>query len=262
MVKKPSLESLGLDLLHTTVGERVRCLTLPFGTCAGFFAAGHAGWWWVAAICAVLQAFFTYASVSHDLLHRTLRLPAWLNEVLLCAIEGMSFRSGHAFRVTHLHHHQKFPHEDDLEGAAARMSWRGALLDGMTAQYRLWWWALRHSRGGSRRWILFEGIAVLLGAAWCLTTPVGTAYLAVTVAGSWVFPLMTSFMPHDAGGEDPLRQTRLFRGRVVAWLGLEHLYHLEHHLYPQVPHQRWPELAKRLDPYFAEQGLQPIVLWR
>jgi beta-carotene hydroxylase len=261
-MKKPSLESLGLDLLQTTVGERVRCLTLPFATCVGFFAAGNAGWWWAAAICAVLQSFFTYASVSHDLLHRTLRLPAWLNEVLLCLIEVMSFRSGHAFRVTHLHHHQKFPDVDDLEGAAARMSWWGALLDGMTAQYRLWWWALRHSQGKNRQWILGEGIAVLPWAAWCLTHPVGMIYLVVSVAGSWVFPLMTSFMPHDANGEDPLRQTRLFRGRVVAWLSLEHLYHLEHHLYPQVPHQRWPELAKRLDPFFAEQGLQPIVLWR
>jgi beta-carotene hydroxylase len=73
---------------------------------------------------------------------------------------------------------------------------------------------------------------------------------------------MTSFMPHDASTDDPLRQTRLFRGRVVAWLSWEHLYHLEHHLYPQVPHQRWSELARRLDPYFADQGIKPIILWR
>jgi 2-polyprenyl-6-methoxyphenol hydroxylase-like FAD-dependent oxidoreductase len=37
---------------------------------------------------------------------------------------------------------------------------------------------------------------------------------------------------------------------------------LEHHLYPQVPHHRWPELARRLDAYFAGCGVQPIVLWR
>jgi len=261
-MKKPSLESLGLDLLETTHGERLRCLLLPFLTCIGFFLVGAHGWWWLALLCAVLQSFFTYASVSHDLVHRTLRLPAWLNEILLSLIEGLSFRSGHAFRVSHLNHHQKFPHDDDVEGAAAKMSWWRALLDGMTAQPRLYVWALRRAKGSSRRWILGEGITILLWAAWCCTSPVGIAYLVITLAGSWIYPFMTSFMPHVASGDGPLHQTRLFRGRVVAWLSVEHLYHLEHHLYPQVPHQRWPELAKRLDPFFAEQGLKPIILWR
>ena len=261
-MKKPALESLGLDLLQTTVWERVRGLLLPFFTCAGFFAAGSHGWWGLALGSAVLQSFFTYASISHDLVHRTLRLPPWLNETLLCLIEGISFRSGHAFRATHLHHHRKFPDESDLEGAAAGMSWWGALADGLTAQGRLWLWALRHTKGRPRRIILAEGSAILIGAALCLTTPVSAAYLFVTVAGSWVYPLMTGWMPHDATAGNPLRQTRLFRGKVAAWLTLEHLYHLEHHLYPQVPHQRWPELARRLDPFFASQGIQPIVLWR
>lgn len=262
-MRKPSLESLGLDLLQTTVAERVRCLILPFLTCAGFFAVGQHGWWWAALMCAVIQSYFTYASVSHDLVHCTLRLPVWLNEGLLGGIELMSFRSGHAFRATHLHHHQKFPHEDDLEGAAASMSWLGALVDGLTAQPRLWWWAVKHTSGKNRRWIVGEGAAILLWAAWCLTSPVGTAYLLLILAGSWLYPFMTSFVPHSsAGGHDPLRQTRLFRGRVVALLSCEHLYHLEHHLYPQVPHQRWSQLARRLDPFFAEQGIKPIILWR
>ncbi|WP_052573485.1 fatty acid desaturase [Haloferula sp. BvORR071] len=261
-MKKPSLESLGLDLLETTPGERWRCLLLPFATCAGFFAAAREGWWWLALICAALQSFFTYASVSHDLVHRTLKLPAWLNESLLSLIEGLSFRSGHAFRASHLNHHQKFPHDDDLEGAAAKMSWWRALLDGVTAQARMWCWALRRAKGAGRWWLLGEAAGIALWAGWCCTSPVGIAYLAITVAGSWVYPFMTSFMPHIAGGEDPLHQTRLFRGKVVAWLSLEHLYHLEHHLYPQVPHQRWPELARRLDPFFAEQRIQPVILWR
>ena len=135
MITKPSLESLGTDLLRTSLWERVRCLVLPFATCAGFFVAAVRGWWIAAVACAVAQSFFTY-------------------------------------------------------------------------------------------------------------------------------PLMTSYMPHDASAADPLRQTRLYRGRVVAWLACEHLYHLEHHLYPQVPHQRWPELARRLDPFFAQQGVEPIILWR
>lgn len=259
---KPSLESLGSDLLQTTIWERVRSLAFPFLTCIGFFAFGAQGWWLLALVCSVLQSFFTYGSVSHDLVHRTLRLPTWLNEVLLFLIEGLSFRSGHAYRLTHLHHHQKFPHPDDLEGAAAKMTWLGALLDGLTAQWRLWFWALRRSRGANRNVVILEAVAVMLWAAFCCSSLVGTAYLVVTVAGSWVFPFITSFMPHNADSDDPLKQTRLYRGRVIAFLSFEHLYHLEHHLYPQVPHHRWRDLALRLDPFFAAQGIQPIILWK
>ena len=71
-----------------------------------------------------------------------------------------------------------------------------------------------------------------------------------------------SYLPHVAEGTEALHQTRLFRGRVLAWIAFDHLYHLEHHLYPQVPHHRWAELAQRLDPYFAEQNIPAHVLWR
>ncbi|RYD36918.1 MAG: stearoyl-CoA 9-desaturase [Verrucomicrobiaceae bacterium] len=116
--------------------------------------------------------------------------------------------------------------------------------------------------GGNRRWVIGEGVAVVLWAVWCSRFPVGLAYLLVTVAGSWIHPFMTSFVPHDAGQNHPLRRTRLFRGRVLELLSFGHLYHLEHHLYPQVPHQRWRELARRLDPFLVEQGVKPVILWR
>ncbi|RYD36919.1 MAG: hypothetical protein EOP86_04730 [Verrucomicrobiaceae bacterium] len=172
-MKKPSLDSLGLDLLETTVGERVWSLGLPFLTCAGFFAAAAAGWWELALGCAVLQSYFTYASVSHDLAHRTLRLPRWLNGILLSLIEGMSFRSGHAFRVTHLEHHRHFPDaEKDPEGAVAGMPWWRALLEGLIAQPRWWFWALGRARaetGGGlsgKGWRLSCGRSGVHGFRW------------------------------------------------------------------------------------------------
>jgi hypothetical protein len=51
-----------------------------------------------------------------------------------------------------------------------------------------------------------------------------------------------------ASGKEPLSQTRLFRGRLVQLIAFNHLYHLEHHLYPAVPHHHWKSLADRLDP--------------
>jgi beta-carotene hydroxylase len=81
------------------------------------------------------------------------------------------------------------------------------------------------------------------------------------VVGAWVIPLVTSYLPHDPGGEGELSQTRAFRGVVLAVLALGHLYHLEHHLYPAVPHHNWPELARRLDPYLRRAGVKPVRLW-
>ena len=80
------------------------------------------------------------------------------------------------------------------------------------------------------------------------------------IAGSWVYPFITAYLVHDADGSGELMQTRLFRGRVLSLLALEHLYHLEHHLYPQVPHHNWPRLARRLDPYFEGLGIEPVKL--
>jgi beta-carotene hydroxylase len=92
-------------------------------------------------------------------------------------------------------------------------------------------------------------------------TPWPAIYVALMIAGSWIFPIVTVVIPHDASGSNELTQTRLFRGRVLSLIALEHLYHLEHHLYPRVPHHNWPELARRLDPHFAARGLRAIKLF-
>ena len=262
-VELPSLDTLGRDLLQVSTTRKLISLAAPFALAALFFALTAHGWWLPALICPVLLSFLTYGSISHDLVHRNLRLPAALNEILLTTIELLAFRSGHAYRTVHLNHHAHFPDGDDLEGAAAGMPWWRALLDGVTLQYRLWWFALQRP-GSNRRWVIVEGSAVLGLLAGCAAvfpwTPWPAVYAALMIGGSWVYPFTTAYLVHDAGGHDALTQTRLFRGRVLSLLALEHLYHLEHHLYPQVPHHNWPRLARRLDPYFARLGLQPVKL--
>jgi len=250
--------------LRVPLWRRAVSLALPFVLCAGFFFLAAGGHWLLALVCPVFLSFLTYGSVSHDLVHRTLGLPRWINEAFLCAIELLAFRSGHAYRLSHLHHHASFPAEDDIEAAAARMPLHRAVLDGLTLQWRLWFRAMRQ-RGSHQKWVRGEGltVALLLAAALlCLPwTALPAIYAGLMIAGSWIFPIPTVLIPHDPTGKEPLTQTRLFRGKVLSVVALEHLYHLEHHLYPPVPHHNWPALAHRLDPYFAQCGLKPIKLF-
>src|SRR5947208_1195131 len=215
----PSLDEIGRDLLAVPVWRRALSAAFPFVLVALFFLFAARGWWIAALACPVVLSFVTYGSVSHDLVHRTLRLPHWLNEILLCAMELVAFRSGHAYRFTHLHHHARFPHDDDVEGEAARMPLARGVADGIAHQPRLWWFAFRHAPH-ERRWIVGEGIAVVALLAGSIAaipvTPLPAIYAALMIMGTWIFPIVTVIIPHDPSGKTELTQTRLFRGKVLS----------------------------------------------
>lgn len=263
--RPPKLPELGLDLLRITPAQRVLTVTLPFIFAGIYFYAGFTGHWVVAVAALVYLSFVTYGSTSHDLVHRNLGLSANANEIFLTLIELLALRSGHAYRLSHLHHHARFPDDDDIEAAASKRSLWGALLEGVTFHFRLWFWALKRARGRDKRLILMEGnlaaflmlTSVMLGRI----TVVPLVYVLLMVTGAWITPLITSYVPHDPTGKSELEQTKVFRGTVISIIAMEHLYHLEHHLYPSVPHQNWAKLAKRLDPYFKTQGIIPTKLW-
>ncbi len=259
----PSLNELGLDLLRISRLQRARTLLIPFACLAAYAFFASMRIWPVAVLTLMYLSFATYGSISHDLVHRTLGLPRRWNEIFLTVIELLAFRSGHAYRLAHLHHHARFPHEDDIEGAAAKMSFPRTLLEGIIFQPHIMFWAAVHHRR-SHPIVLFE-IAMVLGLlTLCFAaiplTPIYAVYAVLMIMGSWIIPLVTSYLPHNPAGQTMLSQTRLFRGRVASIIAMEHLYHLEHHLYPRVPHHNWPKLARRLDPYFKSAGIEPIVL--
>jgi beta-carotene hydroxylase len=260
----PPLRELGPDLLRVPRWRRLLTLALPFLWCGAYFGFAAMGWWTLAVFAVVALSFVTYGSISHDLVHRNLGLPRVVNDVLLSLVELLALRSGHAYQAAHLHHHARYPHPDDIESTAARRSWLGALAEGLVFQFRIWWWALRHAKH-ARVCVVGEGAACLalacLAAALVPVSPILPVYVALVTMGSWVIPLVTSYLPHDPEATDELSRTRAFRGVVASVAALEHLYHLEHHLYPSVPHHNWPSLARRLDPYLARAGVKPVRWW-
>lgn len=259
--RQPRLSDLGIDLLHLTKWQRIRIIAWPLVAFVAFWVFAWHGHWMAAIFSLIVLSFVTYGSTSHDLVHGSLGLKRLPNDILLSVLELICLRSGHAYQIAHLHHHARFPHHDDIEAEAARMSFARALLEGVIFQFRIYIWSLRNPRR-RRHWIIAEGIgvgAIVLAAIAALPwTVVPAIYVALMIAGSWLIPLATSYVPHDAKASDRLHQTRLFRGAFIRLVAFDHLYHLEHHLYPAVPHQNWPRLARRLDPWFQVAGIHPV----
>jgi beta-carotene hydroxylase len=238
-------------------------LAAPFVLVAGYFGFAFSGWWPPAVACVVLLSFVSYGSISHDLVHRSLRLPLKWNDALLTAIELLMLRSGRAYQLAHLNHHVRYPDtHDDPEASAAHGSFWNAMQSGPLFFLRLWCWALRRHPWQRRR-LLAEGVAIVVLVALAVIafecgTVVPLVYVLLVYLGTWVVPLATAYIPHTPHGDNALSQTRRFRGPMARLIALDHLYHLEHHLYPAVPHHRWPELARRLD-VFLDAARVPVI---
>jgi beta-carotene hydroxylase len=262
----PTIGELGTDLLEMTPLWRSIALAGPFLCTALFFVTAWRGWWWLALPLIGVHTFLSYGSVSHDLVHGTLRLPPLANDVLLALVELLGLRSGHAYRATHIFHHRFFPAEEDLEGAPARMTRVRLLLEGPVYLPRLGAWAWKRARPRERAWLAMEwaGIASYLALSLWLwrsgRTPVPAIYAALLILASWWFAFVFVYLMHVPTGRSPLFQTRAFRGRILPALLLHHTYHLEHHLYPMVPARNWLELGRRLDPLLERAGVVPIRL--
>jgi beta-carotene hydroxylase len=253
----PRLTDLGSDLLVTTCRRRILTLSLPYIGVALFAGAAALGWWWATPMIA-FGIFVAVVTATHDVVHRSLGLGRTATEWALFLLGAVLLESGHAYRVTHLHHHRTFPSKDDPEGYPADLSMVGAILYGPIFLVRLWWWAYRRVGRGQRAWLLAEAAVPFAAVgAGVLFWRGPLIYATMMIVGSWVYPLLTVHLPHRHYGEDPLTQTHTLRGHVVPRLFLELTYHLEHHLYPQVPSHNLARLAQRLDPFLDEAGVHP-----
>ncbi|GFJ93542.1 fatty acid desaturase [Phytohabitans rumicis] len=212
----------------------------------------------------VFGTFVAVVTVTHDVVHRTFGLTETATDRWLFALGLVLLESGHAYRITHRQHHRLFPSIDDPEGYPANLSFVGAVCYGPVFLVRLWTWAFARARPRDRAWLLLEAflpVAAVTGGImlWPLTPGV-LVYVVMAIVGSWVYPLLTVYLPHHDYGDEPLRQTRTLRGRIIPVIFLELTYHLEHHLYPRVPSHHLPELARRLDPYLAQAGVRPVAV--
>jgi beta-carotene hydroxylase len=256
------LSRLGRDLLTTTPRQRRLALVRPFLGLLAYGLAVYGQAWWLTPFL-VFLIFIAVVTVTHDVVHGSLGMSRSQTDWALFIFGATLLESGHAYRATHFRHHAVFPGPDDPEGDPARLSLWTAILHGPIFVPRLWWWAFTRQGGNvrERRWLIAEAvwplIVVSVGLiAWPWTRGI-LVYAALVIVGSWVYPLLTVHLPHRNYGTTPLTQTHTLRGRIIPALFLELTYHLEHHLYPDVPSHNLSELSRRLTPFFEQAGVSP-----
>lgn len=254
----PTLEALDGELRHAGKLARITSSVLPLATLAAFCLAWrHQAYWLLLPI--VLAQFICTVAYLHDVAHGSAGLGANATHAMLFGMGVLMLQSGHAFRYNHLFHHTHCLDHDDLEGAPARMDLWHALLSGPGYLPKLWHKALREAGPRERRWIVAElacAVGVAGVAVWLSDWSMGPLlYCALVYVGTWAYPLSTAYLPHYRPGATPLEQARTVRGTLLPALFLNLTYHLEHHLYPQVPSMNLHRLAARLDPLLAARGL-------
>src|SRR5579872_6701090 len=94
----PDLSQLGTDLVRVSAVRRAWSLALPFLGFLAYAQAATSDHWALAVLATMGISFVTYGSVSHDLVHRSLGLSRRMNDLLLCVIELLAIRSGHAYQ--------------------------------------------------------------------------------------------------------------------------------------------------------------------
>ncbi|MFM9872482.1 MAG: fatty acid desaturase family protein [Fimbriimonadaceae bacterium] len=260
----PSMNELGVDLLSTNMWQRWQPVPMPFLYAIGFMVAWHWSVYWLSFVFLVL-VFSACSTSTHDVVHRSLGLSPRATEWMLFLMGFPLFESGHSYRSTHLYHHKRFPHDDDLEGEAAHLPMWKVFVSGPTFMARLWLWSWRENanRPIERLWLILEGGlapgSLMIGWLFMPWTSAVFAYAVTVLASTFLYPLFAIHLPHRHF-EEGVRWTEAWtcRGRWIPKLFLPLAYHLEHHLYPQVPSHNLPELARRLQPWLVRAGVEPI----
>lgn len=259
----PSLSELGDNLKDIPIWLKCTAISMPAIGVILFFMGWHMNFWWMTIIGLYVVGFFTYGSTSHELVHGNFGLPKRMRDFLLFITELLMLRSGHAYEVAHINHHQTFPKKNDFEGLPAHWSFLKTACHAPFYFFRIWLWSLEQKQA-KRIWILIEGIFIF--TYWIIAIslfdkiPVLLAYGLCAWISSWAYPFLLVHLVHNKRFKNPLQQTILIRGKLIPFLLLQHPYHLEHHLYPGVPAYNYGKLAKALDPHFAKHGLSPIML--
>jgi len=241
------------DLTALTPRDVALELALPAPWLAASLVLADQGWF-VAALPFSFVFFLTGLRIVHNAYHYALGLSRRRTEYVMAAFSVLMLGSMHAIQWNHLRHHQHCLKDGDIEGMSARLpAWR-ALAIGPWFPLRLHAKALREAPPRLRRWVMAE---LGLNAAWIALAflVLDAVALRYQIGAMAIGQCLTAFFAvwtvhHGCDGERDIART--LRHRLKSFLTFSMFFHVEHHLFPQVPTRRLHILSARLDPVMPE----------
>jgi fatty acid desaturase len=248
------------DLAKTTPFDAVRELLLPLPWLAGSLILAE--WHFYPLALALSFVFFlTGLRVVHGAFHYTLGLPRQATDLVMFCLSLMMFGSMHAVQWNHLRHHRHCLAEDDIEAMAARCSAFGALLLGPRFPFRLHRAALAGAQGAKRGWMIAElgGNVAVVAVVFGIAAPWLLGYHLLAMAcGQCLTAFFAVWTVHHGCSRAGIL-ARTVRNRFRAAITFSMFFHLEHHLFPQVPTARLHLLARRIDA--AAPEMRHLLVW-
>lgn len=236
-------------------------------------------WWfasqsWYVLACGASYLFFAAAfRQAHDGYHHSLGTGKRTTTGILLLLSVLLITSLHSIRATHMEHHRNPLGDSDIEGSLAKVSWWQAMLGGVTYRLSIYRQGLRLSSRRNQRiaYLEFGLIASVIATALVLSVfPIAVPAIAMS-AQVLMYHILTMMLAnasvgiiavwgvhHDCG--ETVARTE--RNLLVNFLTFNLLYHVEHHLFPAVPSNHLPQLAKRLDaevPHLTEARVLPTM---
>ena len=258
-MRHPSLANIEWqDLRQLSLGETVYniFLSLPF-----LLLSWWSAWqgWWLLALVATFFFFTAALRQAHDCYHRTLGVEKLATETMLFFLSITMLCSTHAIRHTHLNHHRDPLGDSDVEGNWARLPWYQAILGGGIFSIMIQWFGLTHGSSRNRILVGFDLLLIfaVIVAAFITTHPVLIYHVLVMILANTMVGFFAVWSVHH--GCDDVVYARSERHPLINLLTFNLLYHIEHHLFPAVPTNHLPILAKRLDANAPQWTQQPVI---
>ena len=258
-MRHPSLSQIQWqDLRQLKTSETVYniFLSLPFLLLSWWSVSQG---WWLIALTATFFFFTAALRQAHDCYHRTLGVGKVATELMLFMLSMTMLCSTHAIRHTHLNHHRDPLGESDVEGNWARLPWYKAILGGGLFSIMIQWFGLTHGSHRNRLLVAVDMLLILgvIVTAFITMHPVLVYHVLVMILANAMVGFFAVWSVHH--GCDELVYARSERHPLINLLTFNLLYHIEHHLFPAVPTNHLPLLAKRLDTHAPQWTQQPVI---
>jgi len=225
--------------------------------------ADHNHWqfsyWILVSIFASFYFFLTGLRVTHNAFHYCLGLSRRTTDLVMFVLSGLMLGSLHAIQYTHLQHHRHCLGDDDIEGSVAKHGFWEALIKGPLFPFRIHREAIRKANRKTQRWIIAELSmnVIWVTAVWfwfevdafIIALRIHSVMMMIAYALSAFFAVWTVHhdTTNDEGEIDHWDNSRTMRSKWKCVVFYNMFFHIEHHLFPQIPTCHLPELAKRLD---------------